>query len=106
MKKLITYNITGNSQQLADLVAGDNVSIVENVDGDIKISANSGDSHYIYEQNPASDNWHIVHMLGKNPSVSVTDSAGTNVWGYVNYLNTNELIVEFKYAFAGKAFLN
>lgn len=106
MKKLLTYNITGNTQQLADLVAGDNVTIEEE-SGDIVISASGGsDVNYVYQQSPASSTWHITHNLGKNPSVSIVDSAGTNVIGHVNYINNNELILEFKFAFAGKAFLN
>jgi len=105
MKKLLTYNITGNTQQLADLVAGDNVTIEEE-SGDIVISAGGSDVNYVYQQSPASSTWHITHNLGKNPSVSIVDSAGTNVIGHVNYINNNELILEFKFAFAGKAFLN
>lgn len=65
-----------------------------------------GDLNYTHIQSTSDVEWHIVHNLGKNPSVTIVDSAGTMVAGDVDYVNVNELFVRFKYPFKGKAFLN
>ena len=64
------------------------------------------DKHYTHKQNSASDTWTIVHNLGKYPSVTVVDSAGTAVIGEVTYDNTNQVTIKFTSAFSGKAYLN
>ncbi len=69
-------------------------------------SAIGGDLNYTHIQSTSNVEWHIVHNLGKNPSVSIVDSAGVMVAGDVEYVNVNETIVRFKYPFKGKAFLN
>jgi hypothetical protein len=61
---------------------------------------------YKHYQNVAEAEWHIEHEMGKNPSVSVVDSANNIVVGEVHYIDTNVLIVRFKYPFKGTAFLN
>jgi hypothetical protein len=66
----------------------------------------STDKHYTYNQNSASAQWTITHNLGKNPSISVVDSAGTEVIGQVYYVSLNQLIVYFTEPFSGKAYLN
>jgi hypothetical protein len=50
--------------------------------------------------------WTINHALGKFPSVEVVDSAGTVVVGNVEYINDNQITIEFSFAFSGKAYLN
>ena len=50
--------------------------------------------------------WTIQHNLGKYPSVSVADSAGTEVVGDVQYIDKNKLSVVFTAPFSGKAYLN
>jgi hypothetical protein len=62
--------------------------------------------HFTYTQSSASAVWNITHNLGKNPSVSVADSAGTLVMGEVDYINDNNLTITFISAFAGVAYLN
>ena len=64
------------------------------------------DKHFVYTQSTPSDTWEIEHNLGKEPSVTVVDSAGTTVEGDCEYINTNKLIVSFSSAFSGKAYLN
>ena len=53
-----------------------------------------------------SDTWVITHNLGKNPSVTVVDSANTVVIGNIEYLSDNELVITFAGAFSGSAYLN
>lgn len=57
------------------------------------------------QDTPATD-WVINHGLGRHPSVSVVDTAGSVVFGDVNYLSDNTIVVSFSSATAGKAYLN
>ena len=59
---------------------------------------------YIHRQDEASSHWHVQHGLGKFPSVTVVDSAGTQVIPDVTYLNANALSIVFSAAFCGKAY--
>lgn len=61
---------------------------------------------FTHNQTVAAEEWHIEHNMGKNPSVTIVDSANTYVVGEVTYVDTNSLHVRFKYAFKGKAYLN
>jgi len=64
------------------------------------------DKYYIHNQITPSTTWTVTHNLNKKPSVSVMDSAGTLVHGLVTYVNDTQITIEFKYAFAGTAYLN
>lgn len=64
------------------------------------------DKTYTHEQNTPSDVWRIPHGLQKYPSVSVTDSGGTQVYGEVVYLDENNVEVRWNAAFSGRADLN
>ena len=64
------------------------------------------DLNFIYTQSTPSATWNITHDLGKFPSVSVVDSANTQVYGNVDYINDNSLTLTFTSAFSGKAYLN
>lgn len=66
----------------------------------------TNDKEYIFTQTTPSDYWIISHGLGKFPSVTVVDSAGTLVEGQTHYINENQIELEFFGAFAGKAYLN
>lgn len=65
-----------------------------------------GDLNYTHIQSTSTAVWTITHNLGKRPSISVVDSAGTNVVGAVNYTSNNELTITFSSAFKGTAYLN
>lgn len=64
------------------------------------------DHFYTHDQIQSSDEWTIHHNLGRKPSVSVTDSAGSVVYGDVQYLNDNSLVIRFSAPFGGVAYLN
>lgn len=68
----------------------------------------SGASHatYIHNQNVPANSWTITHNLACFPSVSIVDSASNVVFGEVNYISNNSLIVTFSGSFSGQAFLN
>lgn len=64
------------------------------------------DKKYEYIKGTPSATWVINHNLGKKPSVTVIDSAGTEVEGQVVHTDINNLIITFSAAFSGKAYLN
>lgn len=70
------------------------------------IGVGEADKFFQYTQYSASDTWTIEHNLGKYPSVSVVDSAGSVVVGEVLYLTMNTLQVRFTLPFSGKVYLN
>lgn len=62
---------------------------------------------FTFEQEIPSDTWVIQHNLGRNPNVTVVDSAGAvQVPDEINYDTDNQITVKFLGSFAGKAFLN
>lgn len=65
-----------------------------------------GDKHFSYEQIAPSKIWVIFHDLNKRPSVSVTDTAGTEVRGNVTINDGERVVIEFNFPFSGYANLN
>jgi len=61
---------------------------------------------YIHNQTVASTTWNVTHNLNKFPSVSIVDSANTEVIGEVEHINSNNLVIKFSAAFSGKAYIN
>lgn len=64
------------------------------------------DKHFVFSQPSASAVWEISHPLGKMPSVTVVDSAGSVVVGEICFESSDKVIVTFSGAFSGKAYLN
>lgn len=60
---------------------------------------------FVYEQAVPSPTWAFSHPLGGFPSISVVDSAKTQVIGEVTYVSETDVIIEFGSPFAGFAFL-
>lgn len=69
-------------------------------------SGGSGDKHFEYAQSVPSNTWVIQHNLGKEPAVTVVDSAGSIVEGDCQYIDDSKIILTFSSAFSGKAYLN
>ena len=69
----------------------------------------STDKHYAFtdhtQANPSTI-WTINHGLNKFPSVTVVDSAGTQVLGDVQHIDNDNLTITFVNQFSGKAYLN
>lgn len=61
---------------------------------------------YIFTQTSPSTTWSIVHNLGRNPSVTVIDSGGTEIITDVQYVDANNLQITFGAPTSGKAYLN
>jgi hypothetical protein len=79
------------------------VNSVNGMAGDVVLALNET---YIYEQTSAASVWTITHSLGRYPSVTVVDSAGSVVVGDVQYTSKNQIILTFQGAFSGTAYLN
>lgn len=73
---------------------------------DGEISGGGGDITYIHTQTTPKSTWEIDHNLGKFPSVTVVDSAGSVVYGNVDYEDKDHIKVTFNGNFSGHAYLN
>ena len=67
-----------------------------------------GGQDYEYDQDfpVAASTWVIEHNLGRFPSVTTVDSAGSEITGAVTYDNENKITVVFNSATSGNAYLN
>lgn len=70
------------------------------------LKGTGSDKHYVHKQETSSDTWEVTHDLGKEPAVTVVDSAGTEVIGEVEYVSLNKCILRFQAPFSGKAIFN
>ena len=102
--------------------AGGTITAIQNTDGKLVITGNetktinvapsllnlidSADKNWVYTQNTPNNVWSITHPLNKFPSVSIKDSAGTNVYGEINYIDISTLTITFNSSFSGVAILN
>ena len=65
-----------------------------------------GTPTFIFNQGVPASTWNIQHNLGKFPSITVIDTAGTVVTGQYTYIDNNNVTLTFSAGFAGKAYLN
>lgn len=72
----------------------------------IDMSTFIGDRTFHYTQSTSSDTWLVTHNLGKYPSVTIQDSAGSTVEGEIQYIDLNNLKINFSAPFGGFADLN
>jgi hypothetical protein len=70
------------------------------------VNVGSSFQYFVFNQNNPSATWTITHNLGRRPSVTVVDSAGTVVIGEVTYTSDNALTIQFSAGFSGQAYLN
>lgn len=83
--------------------------VVKSTSEEIKTESRTsvgGDKTYTHTQTTPAMKWTVQHNLGKFPSCTITDSAGTVVIGEVKHMDKNTVEIVFSAQFAGKAFLN
>ena len=83
--------------------------LLDIINGYIGVPATPGgdvDKHYTHVQGVPNVQWNITHNLEKKPSVTVVDSADTDVMGEIIYIDNNNVQLNFSAAFSGKAYLN
>jgi hypothetical protein len=71
-----------------------------------QITSEGRDKYFVYEKVLPSEQWVIKHSLNKHPSVTIVDSAENIVYGNIEYVSDNEIIITFSAGFSGKAYLN
>ena len=69
-------------------------------------NTSSADKHYTHSQDVSASQWVVTHNLNKYPAVQVIDSAGCWVIGQVTHNSVNQLTLDFRGAFSGKAYMN
>lgn len=92
--------------ELTGPLKGTDAEFTGTIKGDGSRLTNLPDTNYTHTQVSASAVWNIVHNLGKYPSVTVIDSAGSKVEGDYDYVDVNTVQLTFSAAFAGTASLN
>jgi hypothetical protein len=70
------------------------------------IDPGAGDKNFVFAQAVAASVWDVQHDLDKYPSVSIVNDNNMQVFGEVEYIDTNNLTITFAAAFSGKAYMN
>jgi len=79
----------------------------EEIDLVREIASISQDKNFVFEQNIPSNSWSFSHPLQKITSITILDSAGTEVEGSVTHTpGSSHILIEFSNAFSGTAILN
>lgn len=66
----------------------------------------AGGAQYVHNQGSADTVWNVAHNLNRFPTITVVDSANTEVIGDVAYIDSNNVVLTFSAPFSGKAFCN
>ena len=61
---------------------------------------------FVYYQQTSASTWTITHNLNFYPNVTVVDSAGTIVEGEISYVSASQVVLTFRSAFSGQAYLS
>jgi hypothetical protein len=72
----------------------------------ISVSSLTGDKNYEHEQSSPSAEWVVTHNLNKRPSVTVVDSAGTEIMCEVQHDSDNQVTLIFDSSTSGQAYFN
>lgn len=70
------------------------------------IASKSPDKNFVFTQAAAKSLWIVNHNLNKYCSVSVVDTAGTTIYGGIEYNSLNQVTITFSAPFSGQAFCN
>lgn len=63
-------------------------------------------STFTHNQLSPEKEWNVIHNLNKFPSVHIVDSGGSVVLGDIQYIDENQIKINFTTNFSGKAYLN
>jgi hypothetical protein len=63
----------------------------------------SAGATYHHVQSTPDTTWTVDHMLGRNPNISVLDSAGSEVEVSVLHTSLNQAVLSLSYAVSGTA---
>jgi hypothetical protein len=92
----------------ADFPAGSTFAVLMTAGhiAELQAAVNALEETYVFAQDTPASTWTVAHNLGRFPSVSVVDSAGTAWEGDVTYDSADQLTIRFRGGFSGKAYLN
>lgn len=96
----------GNVIAIAKQYVGIENDLIDVVVDNINETIEAKSKTYVFEQAIPASTWIITHNLNKYPSITVIDSAGDQVFANANYVNANQIILEFSAEFGGTAYLN
>lgn len=99
-------DVTDETPVVIVVEEGDNVIVTVSGEGPRGPVGGVGPDHFTFNQGAPSAKWTVQHNLGKQPSVTVFDSAKTQIEGDVEHISANELTITFGAAFSGVAYLN
>ena len=91
---------------LTSLTGNGNFDVDKFYDFAVFTLSSQGAPTFIFTQGVPATTWNIQHNLGKFPSITVVDTAGTVVMGQYDYVDNNNITLTFAAGFAGKAYLN
>lgn len=72
----------------------------------VEVPGHDNDAHLVHVQATPALEWTVAHNLGKFPSVTIVDSAGSEVEAAVRHNDANNLTVTFTAAMSGSLYLN
>jgi len=94
-------------EHLVKVITNSSINLYDKIKALENFNANLvNDKYYRHVQNTASKIWNVQHNLNKYPSVTIESSNGTIVFGEVQYIDLNNLIIKFSASFNGFANLN
>ncbi len=69
-------------------------------------TSDAADKNYVHPQDQASATWTVQHNLNKFPSVTSVNINNIEMYGEVEFIDLNNLTINFSAAFSGRAFIN
>jgi len=101
-------DVLSNVIRFRTLKSSDSSVDISTVDDevDLKVGAGTNDLNYYIEQVAPVSLLVINHSLNKNPSVTVTDSLGVEIFGDVVHVSVNQVQVEFSEAITFNVYVN
>lgn len=97
---------TSEQAQQISISVKEVMDISELTDGVIGNYSETVDMTYTHIQKVSSDNWYVVHALGKFPKVTVTDASGKSIYAQVEHINKNTVLIKFSTPISGSAYFN
>ena len=80
--------------------------VIDDIGQERTIRSGGGDKTWIHDQFQAMSTWTINHPLNKKVSVTIQDTAGSEVEGEVVENDGTKVVIKFNYPFSGYAYLN
>lgn len=108
--KITSYTALGNNLytlNLTNIGGNGNLDLNKYYDfATFTISSGVGDKNYVHPQDQASATWTVQHNLNKFPSVTSVNINNIEMYGEVDFIDLNNLTINFSAPFSGRAFIN